>query len=336
MSNPSSVAVVGAGAWGTTLALHLDSVGASVRLVTRDEEQADAIRAAGENVRYLSGVPLAPAIGVTSDIRMAAQDADVVFVVVPTQAVREISQRLRTVFAGNTLVVSCSKGLERDTLARSSEVLSDVGAIPVERIAILSGPNLSGEIVRGLPASAVVASAALFTAETVQSILSSARFRVYTSRDVIGVEIGGALKNVIALGAGVSDGLRMGQNAKAAFITRGLAELTRLGIAAGANPLTFGGLSGLGDLIATCESPLSRNRTFGQLLSEGLSMEDARQRIGHVVEGATTAYAMAELGRRYGVETPIADAIVAVLDGQVSVDDAIHVLLTRNQRAELD
>ncbi len=336
MSNLSPVAVVGAGAWGTTIAAHLDARGVAVRLVTRDEDHALAIRRDGENTHYLPGIPLARKIEVTADLEMALDRAGAAFIVVPSQAVRETAERLRPVLATNTLVVSCGKGLEQTTLARLSEVLHDAGAIPAARIAVLSGPNLSGEIARGLPASAVVASTDEATAGAVQDLVSSSRFRAYTSRDVVGVELGGALKNVIALGAGVADGLQMGQNAKAAFITRGLAELTRLGVALGANPLTFGGLSGLGDLIATCESPLSRNRTFGQLLSEGLSMEDARERIGHVVEGAITAYAMVELGRRLDVKTPIADAVVAVLDGRSSVGETVHLLLTRDRRAELD
>ena len=336
MSNVTTAAIVGAGAWGTTLAAHLDSIGVSIRLVTRDVDHATAIRDVRENERYLPGVTLSPSITVTSDLTAGVAAAGAVFVVVPSQAVREVAEQLRWTLASEALVVSCAKGLERATLTRLSEVLGDAGEISASRVAVLSGPNLSGEIARGLPASAVVASADDATAVEVQSLVSSPRFRVYTSSDVVGVELGGALKNVIALGAGVADGLRMGHNAKAAFITRGLAELARVGVAAGANPLTFGGLSGLGDLIATCESPLSRNRTFGQLLSEGLTVDAARDRIGHVVEGAITAYAMVELGRRYGVETPIADAVVAVLDGRVSVADAMHLLLTRDRRAELD
>ncbi len=336
MSNVLPVAIIGAGAWGTTLAAHLDALRWPVRLVARDEAKAAAIRRAGENERYLPGVPLSRSVDVTADLAAATSGAAAVFVVVPSHAVREVATRLGPLLPEDALVVSCAKGLERSTLARLSEVVHDAARVPAGRIAVLSGPNLSGEIARGLPASAVIASADDRAAGEIQSIVSSARFRAYTSRDVVGVELGGALKNVIALGAGVADGLRMGQNAKAAFITRGLAELTRLGVAMGANPLTFGGLSGLGDLIATCESPLSRNRTFGQLLSEGLSMDEARRRIGHVVEGATTAYAMVELGRQYHVETPIADAVVAVLDGRITAQDAVAALLTRDRRAELD
>lgn len=335
MSNLSPVAVVGAGAWGTTIAIYLSTLGAPVRLLTRDDRHAASIREQRENVRYLPGVALDQSIEVTSDAT-AVSDVKMVFVVVPSQGVRETAMRLRPMLAAGVVVVSCGKGLERTTLGRLSEVLRDATGVDDEQIAVLSGPNLSAEIARGLPASAVVASTSEDTARAVQSQISSSRFRAYTSRDVVGVELGGALKNVIALGAGVADGLQLGQNAKAAFITRGLAELVRLGVAMGANPLTFSGLSGLGDLIATCESPLSRNRTFGQLLSEGMTVDAARERIGHVVEGAVTAYSMAELGGRYGVETPIADAVVDVLDGKRSVADVIHLLLTRDQRAELD
>lgn len=336
MSNISPVAVIGAGAWGTTLAVHLSTVGASVRLVARTEGHADELRSTRANARLLPGVALPDSLTITSSVHLALEDAAYVFVVVPSQVVRIVAESMVNSLASTAIVVSCAKGLERSTLARMSEVISTAASHPAEHIAVLSGPNLSGEIASGLPASAVVASTGRAAAQRVQSLLSSPSFRIYTSEDVVGVELGGALKNVIALGAGVGDGLGLGQNAKAAFITRGLAELSRLGVAMGANPMTFGGLSGLGDLIATCASPLSRNRTFGQLLSEGLAPDEAMARIGHVVEGATTAYAMVNLGREHGVSTPIADAVVAVLDGDASVTDVIQRLLSREHRPELD
>jgi len=336
MSNISPIAIVGAGAWGTTLAVILSASGTDVRLVARTEEHAYELRSTRVNARLLPDIELPPSLNVSASVSSALDGAAYVFVVVPSQAVRDVAAVMKDALARDAVVVSCAKGFDRTSLERLSEVIGTKADVPAERVAVLSGPNLSGEIARGLPASAVVASTGAQSALQVQALLSSPTFRVYTSEDVIGVELGGALKNVIALGAGVGDGLGLGQNAKAAFITRGLAELTRLGVAMGANPMTFGGLSGLGDLIATCASPLSRNRTFGQLLSEGLDPDVAMTRIGHVVEGATTAYAMAKLGRKHGVDTPIADAVVAVLDGKASVTEVIQQLLTRDHRPELD
>lgn len=328
--------VVGAGAWGTTLANLIASTGDETTLVAHTMEQAAVIASARENERYLPAIRLNERVTVTHDIGQAVAIADVVAVVVPSQQMRTVASEIARHLRPAGLLVSCAKGLELDSLLRMTEVIVDAAGVAPEHVCALSGPNLAREIARGLPASAVIASSSDESALRGQQALAAASFRIYTSTDVIGVELGGALKNVIALGAGVADGLELGHNAKASFITRGLAEMIRLGVAAGANPLTFGGLSGLGDLIATCESPLSRNRTFGERLGRGLSLAAASAETPHVVEGLTTARAALKMAERYRIEMPIAATVVSVLDGRLNVRDALGTLMSRGARPELD
>lgn len=328
--------VVGAGAWGTTLANLVGSTGRQCTLVARTAEHAARIASAHENERYLPAIRMNARVNVTNEVGQAVAGADVIAIAVPSQEMRSAVTAISRHLSPAAIVVSCAKGLELGSLQRMTEVIVDATGIAPERVCALSGPNLAREIARGLPASAVVAGSSSRAAEVAQVALSAASFRIYTSADVVGVELGGALKNVIALGAGVADGLGLGHNAKASFMTRGLAEMIRLGVAAGANPLTFGGLSGLGDLIATCESPLSRNRTFGERLGRGVSLAEASGGSPHVVEGLTTARAALSLAARYGVEMPIAATVVSVLDGRLSVRDAIGTLMSRGARPELD
>lgn len=330
------VSVIGAGAWGTTLARHLALSGQQTSLVTRTQHHADAIMRDRQNQTYLPGVDLPEDITVTANLQHAVEGSRVVVVVVPSREVRGVASSLRTFIDPLATVVSCAKGLEAGSLLRLSQVIEDAASIDAERICALSGPNLSGEIANDMPASAVVASTGSHSASIVQSILSHRSFRVYTGSDVVGVEYGGALKNVVAIGAGVADGLGLGHNAKAAFITRGLAEITRIGVAAGANPLTFGGLSGLGDLIATCESPMSRNRSFGERLGRGMTVAEASASEHHVIEGVTTARAAVALAQRTGVQAPIATVVTQVLDGGMDIREAIEALLSRASRPELD
>jgi glycerol-3-phosphate dehydrogenase (NAD(P)+) len=330
------VTVVGAGAWGTTLAHLIASAGRPTTLVTHTREQAQQIGHDRVNTRYLPSVTINERVSVTHEIEAAVRDAEVIALVVPSQQMRVVATSVVNSMRPDGLIVSLAKGIELGSLLRMSEVIVESTGIAPDRVCALSGPNLAREIAEGLPASAVVASVGLSSAVTVQRALSAPTFRLYTSQDVVGVELGGALKNVIALGAGVADGLGLGQNAKASFMTRGLAEMIRLGVAAGANPLTFGGLSGLGDLIATCESPLSRNRTFGERLGRGMSVADASGGTPHVVEGLTTARGALALAGRYGVEMPIASVVVAVLDGAMTVRQAIDALMSRGARPELD
>jgi glycerol-3-phosphate dehydrogenase (NAD(P)+) len=335
VSTQERFAVVGAGAWGTTLACMLGARGLATTLIAHTAAQAESLRASRENARYLPGVAIPASVSITADVAAAA-NATIVLAVLPSQRMRDGLRPLRDHLASDAMVVSCAKGFEIGTLVRMTEVVVAATGLAPERVCALSGPNLAAELAAGLPASTVIASTDLATAERAQVALNSIRLRVYTSDDVVGVEFGGALKNVVAIGAGAADGLELGQNAKAAFMTRGLAEIIRLGVAAGANPLTFGGLSGLGDLIATCESPLSRNRSFGERIGRGLSLTAASAASPHVIEGLTTARAAVELGERHGVTTPIAATVVSVLDGQLDVRDAIQLLMRREARPERD
>ena len=334
VSNQPSIAIIGAGAWGTTLAALQHERGCSVTLVTQRREHADAIRADGENRRYLAGVPVSADIAVTTDLEHVRK-ADVVLLVVPTAATPLMAATLLPLLSSDSAIVACSKGLIPGSAQRVSEVLDVAGFAP-EQVAVLSGPNLAREIAAGLPASAVVASRTAATAKRVQAAIGCQRFRIYTSTDMVGVEFGGALKNVIAIAAGVVDGMALGHNAKAAIIARGLAEMLRVGVAAGADALTFAGLSGLGDLVATCESPLSRNRSFGERLAQGMDVGESLAATTHVVEGVATAPVMRALGQQLGVQTPIADAVCRVIAGEVSVQGALQALLQRESRPEPD
>jgi len=332
----TGIAIIGAGAWGTTLATLIAQSHSDVTLATHSREHAHDIGTRRENVRYLPGVLIPETVHVTANADDAVRRASIVFVVVPSQRVRDACAAMVGQIERNSVIICCAKGFELSSGKRLSEVIAETLSLPQERLGVVSGPNLAREIAAGQPASTVVACAERATAARVQEALNSSNLRVYSSVDVVGVEYGGALKNVVAIGAGVADGLGLGQNAKAAFMTRGLVEMVRLGSAAGANPLTFGGLSGIGDLIATCESPLSRNRSFGELLGQGMSSADAMAATPHVVEGVITAQIAIELGRRYGVETPIAAAVHAVIEGRISVRDAIEGFMARGTRPELD
>jgi glycerol-3-phosphate dehydrogenase (NAD(P)+) len=330
------VAVVGAGAWGTALARMLAMSGTPTTLVTHTEAQATALNTLRENQRYLPGFRLPETLDISHEIEQSVPSATVIFIVVPSTNMRSVSGSLQSHLRKDAIVVSCAKGFENISLMRMTEVVADAALVPTDRLCALSGPNLAREIAADLPASTVVASQSSEAAMRVQRALSSSSFRVYSSLDVIGVEYGGALKNVVALGAGAVDGMGGGQNAKAALMTRGLAEMIRLGVAAGAHPMTFGGLSGLGDLIATCESPLSRNRTFGERLGRGIVVKDAAGDSPHVVEGIAATRAAVELANRFDVEMPIARAIYDVLEGTSDVRDAVIRLMARETRAETD
>jgi glycerol-3-phosphate dehydrogenase (NAD(P)+) len=331
----SSLAIIGAGAWGTTLAVSYARHGRQVVLLTRDAAQARQLRDARENERYLPGVRIPRSVAVTNEPGALA-DADLVLFVTPSQALRAAAQRSAPALRADTVLVSCAKGFERDTLRRMTAVLTESARALPERVCAWSGPNLAGEIASGLPASAVLACLSHATAHAAQRALALPALRLYTSDDVVGVEYGGALKNVVAIAAGIADGMQLGQNAKAALLTRGLAEISRLGVAAGAQPLTFAGLSGLGDLIATCESPLSRNRSYGERIGRGATPDAATAGAAHVIEGIEATRAAVALGRRYDVSTPIADGLAAVLRGDLSPRDALTALLARDIRPERD
>jgi glycerol-3-phosphate dehydrogenase (NAD(P)+) len=328
------VAVIGAGAWGTGLATVAAQAGNDASLFVRRPDAAAEIAETRRNERYLPGAILPSDVHVTSDLGEACRGAELILLVIPSQTMRETARAIAP-FVGDAVVVSAAKGLDRTTLERMTEVAArELPAQAASRICALSGPNLAAEIVAGKPATTVVAGRDLAAAERARDLLMTPLFRVYTNEDVIGVEIAGALKNIMGIGAGIADGLQAGDNAKAAFITRGLAEMARLGVALGAQPLTFAGLAGLGDLIATCASPLSRNRYVGQELAKARSLDDIRAGMTNVAEGIFTTEAAVALAKRAGVELPIAEQIHAVLFEGKPVAAAIEDLMQRDAKDE--
>jgi glycerol-3-phosphate dehydrogenase (NAD(P)+) len=327
------MAVVGAGAWGTTLAL-LAGRSEPALLLTRDAESAARIESARENERRLPGVKLPPTVEVSADVERLA-NADLVVYAVPSAYLRETVERTAPSISPSADILSVAKGLESGTLLRMSEVIMEAGGFGTRRVAALSGPNLASEIARGLPASAVVAAEEPELADRIVERLGRREFRLYVNRDLLGVELCGALKNVVAIAAGAADGLGFGDNGKAGLITRGLAEMTRLGIAAGANPLTFAGLAGVGDVIATCGSTLSRNHRLGEELAKGRKWEDIEAALPGVAEGAYTVDAAIGLAARFNVEMPIAQEVHNALFEGKSVQRCLLDLLARETKDEL-
>ena len=333
----TTIAVLGAGSWGVALARLLDQNGHDVRLWEYDPQLADILREDRELKFKLPGVKLSESIGLTSDLAEAVLHADVVVFATPAAFVRETC---RSVAAGRLdarCIVCVAKGLECDTQKPMHEVVAEeLGPRHADCFAVLSGPSHAEEVGRDLPTTVVVASDSDDVARMVQETFMNARFRVYRSHDVLGVEIGGAVKNVIAIAGGISDGLGFGDNAKAGLVTRGLAEITRLGVAMGAEPATFAGLSGLGDLVVTCCSAHSRNYRLGRLLAEGKTLAAALDSIGMVVEGVYTATSAAALGERHGVEMPITAEVAAVLFKGKSPRQATRDLMLREAKHEME
>jgi glycerol-3-phosphate dehydrogenase (NAD(P)+) len=328
-------AVLGGGSWGTTFAKVLADAGTDVTLWTRREDVATQINTRHQNAYYLPGVKLPPGLRATNDHAEALAGADLVAIAIPSQTLRANL----TVWAPNlpddATLVSLMKGVELGTTKRMSEVIGEVAHCRPDHVAVVSGPNLAPEIAQEQPTATVVACADLDRAAYVQRSCSAAYFRPYTNVDVIGCELGGAVKNVIALACGMARGMGFGDNTLASLITRGLAETARLGVALGADPLTFAGLAGLGDLVATCASPLSRNRTFGERLGRGESLEQAQRAThGQVAEGVKSCRSVLELARRRGVEVPITEAVDAVCYGGMSPIDMIGLLMGRAMKSE--
>lgn len=323
------IAVLGAGAWGTALARMLALRGHGVALWDYFPETVELIRCTGRNERYLPGIELPPNLRLEADARAAVADADLVVVASVSKGFRETT-RVLTSFSG--IVVSVTKGIEFATGKTMTQVLQENAprAVPVA----MSGPTLALEVARGIPTAIVAASADAAAARAVQNLFHSATFRVYTSADTLGVELGGALKNVIAIGAGVCDGLGFGDNSKAALVTRGVVEMRRLGVACGAQAETFNGLSGLGDLMVTCFSRLSRNRGFGERLGRGERAADIVQSMTAVAEGYPTARAAHQLARRLGVTTPIMAEVYAMLYEGKDVRQAVNDLMSRESKPE--
>jgi glycerol-3-phosphate dehydrogenase (NAD(P)+) len=330
------IAVLGAGSWGTALASVLAASGRSVVLWARDAELASRIDSSRRNPAYLPGVPLSPVFGVTADLAAAVSGASIVVLAVPTQGMRATVARCAELLEPGCAVVSAAKGFETGTaLTMSSVLVSELGEEWAPQVAVLSGPNIAMEIARGLPAATVVASRSEATAATVRDALTSDRLRVYSSGDLVGVEYGGALKNVVAIAAGICDGAASGDNGKAALITRGLAEMARLGVWAGAQPLTFAGLTGLGDCVVTCFSPFSRNRRLGEAIGRGQTLREVEAGMFMVAEGVNAARVARGLAEEAGVEMPIVAEVCAVLFEEKPILAAFADLMRRGARDEL-
>ncbi len=332
---PSTTAVMGSGAWGTALAKLLADAGGQVVLWARRSDVAEQINTTRRNPDYLPGVDLPPAITATTNPEEALSGVTTVLLAVPAQTLRtNLSHWAGLVTPGATLV-SAAKGIELGTLMRMSQVIVDVTGVDPSQVAVISGPNLASEITAGQPAATVIACSDSGRAVALQRMLNAGYFRPYTNADVIGTEIGGACKNVIALACGMAAGVGLGENTAAAIITRGLAEIMRLGIAVGAKGATLAGLAGVGDLVATCTSPRSRNRSFGESLGRGETLESAlRARDGHVVEGVTSSESVLALASSYDVEMPLTEAVHRVCHKGLSVDQAVALLLGRSTKPE--
>lgn len=330
-----AVAVLGAGSWGTTFAKVLADAGSDVTLWARRPEVAETIRATATNPEYLPGVRLPAGLRATTDHREALRGAGLVVLAVPAQRLRENLQQWAPALEAHATLLSLAKGVELGTLARMSEVVADVTGAAADRIAVLSGPNLAREIAAEQPTATVIACVDHGRAVAVQAACTTGYFRPYTHTDVVGCEVAGAGKNIIALACGMAVGMGLGHNTVASVITRGLAELTRLGVALGAQPATFAGLAGLGDLVATCGSPLSRNRTFGELLGRGHSVAEAQVAAhGQVAEGVQSCSAVRALAARHGVEMPIADGVHQICHDGAPPAALAAALLERSTKPE--
>jgi glycerol-3-phosphate dehydrogenase (NAD(P)+) len=330
------ITVLGTGQWGTALAQILCDAGNEVLIWGRNAAVVDEINSRHTNNNSLPGIALPQNLKATADISVAMQHAQMVVLAVPAQSLRENLQHWRSLFKKDIPIVSSLKGVEVSTQLRMTEVIQQVLEISEEKLAIITGPNLAREVVLRQPAGAVAASVSQELAELVAKAFNTSYFRVYTSNDVIGCELAGAAKNVIALAVGMAIGMGFGENTQSLVITRGLNEVTRLGIARGAMPLTFVGLAGVGDLLATCGSPLSRNRSFGEALGRTGSMQSARADVSSTVEGVSTARAVVDLAHLVGVEAPIMEAVYEVVSNNITPEQAIRSLMQIQTGAEID
>ena len=328
--------VLGAGSWGTALGSVLASKGFPVTLWDKDVPVLEAIAHRHENTRYLPGVPLPRSLGATPDIARALEGAELVVIAVPSHAMRQVAIEAKRLLHSGTPICSAAKGIEVDTLMTMCEVLEDVLPVPMHPyLTFLSGPSFAKEVARAMPTAVTIAGRWERISKIVADAFHAKTFRPYTSTDVFGVEIGGCVKNVVAIGAGLSDGMGFGANARAALITRGLAEISRLAVRKGANPLTLSGLSGLGDLVLTCSSEQSRNHTVGFGLGQGKKLEDIQREIGQVAEGVLNAKSVHAISRKLGVEMPISDMVYRVLYEGQAPRAAVTELMTREIKAEM-
>lgn len=329
----AKVSVIGSGSWGTALAWLLCNNGHNVTLWSFLEKENDMFVKYRENVDKLPGVKLQESIQFTSDLKEAIEDKELMILAVPSTAVRSTARNMKQFVKPGQIIVDVAKGVEESTLMIMTDIIEQ--EIPQANVAVLSGPSHAEEVGKGLPTTIVAAAHDMETAEHIQNMFMSPVFRVYTSQDMLGVEIGAALKNVVALAAGIADGLGFGDNTKAALITRGIAEISRLGIAMGAKASTFTGLSGIGDLVVTCASVHSRNRRAGVLMGQGYSMQEAMDEVHMVVEGVYSAKAAAKLAEKYNVEMPIVSAVNQILFEGKSASSAVLDLMLRVKKEEV-
>lgn len=328
------ICVLGAGSWGSALALVLAKKGYEVSMWTLNEEQANKINKTRENIDYLPGVLFPNNITVSTNLEETVKNSKIIVLAVPSQAIRSVSAQIKPFVKNEQILVDVAKGLERGTGLRLSEVCEQ--ELPNNPYVTLSGPSHAEEVAKDIPTTVVVASEDLEVAQVVQDIFMSPKFRVYTNPDIVGVELGGALKNIIAFGAGVCDGLGLGDNAKAALMTRGISEIGRLGAAMGANVSTFAGLSGIGDLIVTCTSMHSRNRRAGILIGQGKSLEETLKEVKMVVEGITATEVAYEVAKKLNIDMPITNAIYSVLHQGSNANEVVIELMMRNKTHEME
>lgn len=328
------VGVLGGGSWGTALAILLSNKDIQVDMWVRNSEQVDSMNSNRENTRYLPNIKLPDNLSVSTDLEKAIYKKDVIVLSVPTHGVRETLNYAKNFINKDQIIVNVAKGIENDSLMRISEIVNEI--LPYNNYAVLSGPSHAEEVGINLPTTVVSASRNKDVAEYIQDLFITSNFRVYTNPDIIGVELGGSLKNIIALGAGISDGLGYGDNTKAALMTRGNIEMARLGVKLGANANTFSGLTGIGDLIVTCTSMHSRNRRCGILLGQGLSLDEAIKEVGMVVEGVKTTKSAYKLAQKFEVEMPITEEIYNVLYNGEDVSESVNKLMGREKKHEME
>ena len=328
------IGIIGAGSWGTALAVLLNNNGQQVTVWSVLEDEIKLLKEEREHKDKLPGIPLSEKIQFTTDLKETIQGKDLLVLAVPSPFTRSTSKKMKEFVQKSQIIVNVAKGIEEDTMKTLTEIIEE--EIPQATVAVLSGPSHAEEVGRGLPTACVVGAKEEKTALFIQEIFMNNVFRVYTSDDILGIELGGALKNVIALAAGVADGLGYGDNIKAALITRGISEISRLGVAMGGRKETFGGLTGIGDLIVTCASMHSRNRRAGILIGKGYSMEEAMKEVKMIVEGVYSAKAALQLSKKYNVELPIIEQVCAVLFAGASPEDAVDALMGREKKSELE
>lgn len=328
------VAIIGAGSFGTAASVLLGNKGYEINIWDRKKDLINEINTSKENKRYLPGVKIPESLTGEEDIKKTVHNADVIVMAVPSHAVRKICSNLSDAIKEEQVIISLAKGIEQGTYKRMSEIIEEF--YPNNPVGVLSGPSHAEEVSKNIPTTVISSSKHIETAEYIQDLFITPEFRVYTNLDIVGVELGGAVKNIIALAAGISDGLEYGDNTKAALMTRGIAEIARLGVALGANPLTFAGLSGIGDLIVTCTSMHSRNRRAGILIGKGKSIEEALDEVNMVVEGVITTKSVYELSKKINIEMPITNELYKILYENKPPKDAVLNLMLRDKKHETE